>query len=300
MGQKKPFNPIVGETYQASFFDGTQIFMEQVSQLPPVSAWDVEAPGRRWRLHGYGEAAATVSGNSIKAGRIGRNVIEFADGGRIEWTLPTLNVGGLVWGARTMEYLGEMSFTDAKNGLEAVIRFDSESREGSWWGSGRAMPTDLFRGSLISTKKVGLVNGSNNSNSSSSQSSGDLSAEGVEVASFFGSWCERLVTVEPLLGGGGAVGAERLLWEISAHPGYEPIPHARPLPSDSRYRADMQALFAGDLVSAKALKEQIERAQRVDTHMRMQARAGAAAAAAVAEIESGVESAPSEVENPSS
>lgn len=28
--QHKPLNPILGETYQASFFDGTRIFMEQV------------------------------------------------------------------------------------------------------------------------------------------------------------------------------------------------------------------------------------------------------------------------------
>jgi hypothetical protein len=102
LGQRKPFNPILGETFQASFFDGTQLFMEQISHHPPVSAWDLEARGR-WRMYGNGEGTANVSGNSVKCGRKGRNVIEFAaDGAKLEWTLPTLQVGGLMWGTRSM------------------------------------------------------------------------------------------------------------------------------------------------------------------------------------------------------
>ncbi len=41
---RKQFNPILGETYQASFQDGTTIFAEQISHHPPISAWQVFGP----------------------------------------------------------------------------------------------------------------------------------------------------------------------------------------------------------------------------------------------------------------
>ncbi len=42
---KKPFNPILGETWQASLSDGSQMFMEQISHHPPVTAFNLEGPG---------------------------------------------------------------------------------------------------------------------------------------------------------------------------------------------------------------------------------------------------------------
>lgn len=44
---RKPFNPILGETWQASLSDGTTMFMEQISHHPPVSAFHMEGPGAR-------------------------------------------------------------------------------------------------------------------------------------------------------------------------------------------------------------------------------------------------------------
>lgn len=43
----KPFNPILGETYQAQYSSGLQVHAEQISHHPPVSSWQVEdAQGR--------------------------------------------------------------------------------------------------------------------------------------------------------------------------------------------------------------------------------------------------------------
>ena len=53
--QKKPFNPILGETYQATYPDGTNIFLEQISHHPPVSMYELEGPGKAWKLRGYNE-----------------------------------------------------------------------------------------------------------------------------------------------------------------------------------------------------------------------------------------------------
>ena len=39
----KPFNPIMGETFQANLA-GTQVFVEQISHHPPISCWQVTRP----------------------------------------------------------------------------------------------------------------------------------------------------------------------------------------------------------------------------------------------------------------
>jgi len=44
---RKPFNPILGETWQAHLADGTSIFLEQISHHPPVSAFQLIGPGAR-------------------------------------------------------------------------------------------------------------------------------------------------------------------------------------------------------------------------------------------------------------
>ena len=42
---RKPFNPILGETWQATLSDGTELFLEQISHHPPISAFQMFGPG---------------------------------------------------------------------------------------------------------------------------------------------------------------------------------------------------------------------------------------------------------------
>lgn len=58
---RKPFNPILGETWQAQLSDGTCMFMEQISHHPPVSAFHMEGPGEA-------SAASAASGVTMWEG----------------------------------------------------------------------------------------------------------------------------------------------------------------------------------------------------------------------------------------
>lgn len=49
-GQKKPFNPILGETLQAFFEDGTEISMEHTSHHPPISNFHVYLPSSSLKI----------------------------------------------------------------------------------------------------------------------------------------------------------------------------------------------------------------------------------------------------------
>jgi hypothetical protein len=47
VGAGKPFNPILGETLQAEYSGGIQVFAEQISHHPPISSWQmVDREGR--------------------------------------------------------------------------------------------------------------------------------------------------------------------------------------------------------------------------------------------------------------
>jgi hypothetical protein len=64
----------------------------------------------------------------VVTGRKGRQGVTFAsDGATVSWTLPTLTINGVIYGARSMEYAGQIDFVDATNGLRATLVFDSES-----------------------------------------------------------------------------------------------------------------------------------------------------------------------------
>lgn len=72
--QEKPFNPILGETYQA-FIDGNPIYVEQISHHPPVSAFEMF--GKGYKVWGQDAPAVGLSANSAKAKNAGQVHISF-------------------------------------------------------------------------------------------------------------------------------------------------------------------------------------------------------------------------------
>ena len=60
----KPFNPMLGETYQGQYANGMKVFCEQVSHHPPVSCWEVVDPKKRINFTGTGHITATTRANS--------------------------------------------------------------------------------------------------------------------------------------------------------------------------------------------------------------------------------------------
>lgn len=54
-GQNKPFNPLLGETNQGSFADGSKYYCEHTCHHPPISHFLLEHPDGLYRLHGYYE-----------------------------------------------------------------------------------------------------------------------------------------------------------------------------------------------------------------------------------------------------
>ena len=125
--QWKPFNPILGETYQAKFHDGSQICLEQTFHHPPISHWQVFGVEDCYHFFGYGRWDAGLRGNGMKGSTIGPNIVAFKDGSKISFSLPYLWLSGVLWGDRVAEYLGELKIRDKKNGLECTLVFNPDA-----------------------------------------------------------------------------------------------------------------------------------------------------------------------------
>ena len=125
---RKPFNPIIGETFEACWPDNSKIYVEHISHHPPISYFLVEHNGGLYKFYGSYEYTAKLTdfGNSATGRQVGKNYIEFKDGTKIVYEFPYMKIGGLLFGKRTIKFSGKVEFTDQKNGLEAVLKFNSE------------------------------------------------------------------------------------------------------------------------------------------------------------------------------
>lgn len=101
ISMNKPFNPVLGETYQG-FIDGCPIFLEQVSHHPPISRYLFI--GRGYRIYGTIEPKVAVGLNCVKGWSPPLNFIEFEDGTLLQFTMNKMVINGMLFGERTFNF----------------------------------------------------------------------------------------------------------------------------------------------------------------------------------------------------
>ena len=69
----KPFNPILGETYQSKYPNGVEVYCEQISHHPPVSSWQMVDSSGKFVFSGNGNWVAGIKGNSVRGRQTGIN-----------------------------------------------------------------------------------------------------------------------------------------------------------------------------------------------------------------------------------
>jgi hypothetical protein len=153
---KKPFNPILGETWQARLSDGSAIFMEQISHHPPVSAFHIEGPGSQYRFVGLSQPNVSIllKHYGFRTIAKGYRYVEFSDGSRISIGYPAYCMKGVVYSSRPRaEVEGTAVFEDRAHCLKGFVRFGSNKG-----AKGVLKRTDAIMGEIYNTTgcKVGL------------------------------------------------------------------------------------------------------------------------------------------------
>ncbi|XP_059412088.1 oxysterol-binding protein-related protein 3-like [Carassius carassius] len=237
----KPFNPILGETYECLRPDkGFRFIAEQVSHHPPVSACHCESKNYkfwqdvRWKNKFWGKSMEIVP--------MGVTHLELPGfGDRYEWSKVTSCIHNILSGQRWIEHYGEMSIkhsTTMGDISHCKVTF-LKSRSGG----------------LNANDVEGVVTDSH----------------GRVIHSLFGKWSEALYLGKPP--------SVTCIWRANPMPedheqyygftqfatelneleeGLKPL---LPL-TDSRFRPDQRLLEEGDIAGAEEQKERIEVLQR--------------------------------------
>uniref|UniRef100_A0AAR2L6D5 Oxysterol-binding protein n=1 Tax=Pygocentrus nattereri TaxID=42514 RepID=A0AAR2L6D5_PYGNA len=235
----KPFNPILGETYECIREDkGFCFFSEQVSHHPPVSACHCESKNFtfwqdvRWKNKFWGKSMEILPIGTV-------NVMLPSYGDHYEWNKVTTCVHNILSGRRWIEHYGEITIRNTKTST-CICKLTFI--KGNYWSSNV-------------NEVQGFV----------------MDQEGKVVHRLFGKWHEGLYC--------GVPPSAKCIWRPGSMPtdyelyyGFtrfaielnEFCPEMTELlpPTDARFRPDQRYLEEGKVELAAAEKQRIEELQR--------------------------------------
>nr|XP_025734411.1 oxysterol-binding protein-related protein 5 isoform X2 [Callorhinus ursinus] len=128
-GIKKPYNPILGETFRCCWFhpqtnSHTFYIAEQVSHHPPVSAFHVSNRKDGFCISGSIAAKSRFYGNSLSALLDGKATLTFLNLAEdYTLTMPYAHCKGILYGTMTMELGGRVTVECEKTNFQAELEF---------------------------------------------------------------------------------------------------------------------------------------------------------------------------------
>ncbi|EOY07505.1 Oxysterol-binding family protein [Theobroma cacao] len=241
----KPFNPILGETYEMVNHGGITFIAEQVSHHPPMSAGHAENEHFIYDISS--KVKTKFLGNSIDIYPLGRTRVTLKrDGVVLDLVPPPTKVNNLIFGRTWVDSPGEMVMTNLTTGDKAVLYF----QPCGWFGAGR-YEIDGYVYNAAEEPKI-LMTGK--WNESMSYQPCDSEGEPLPGTELKEAW---KVADAPK--------NDKFQYTYFAHKinSFDTAPQ-KLLASDSRLRPDRYALEQGDLTKAGLEKSSMEERQRAE------------------------------------
>ena len=244
--QIKPFNPIIGETFQCRI--GTiDYYIEQTVNHPiTLNIYGKEINGE-FIIYGHLITDASVFLNSLYTSRLGKCYIKFKDGTLFRVIMPPITLKGLSLGDRLFNFIDKGLVLDLTNNLCSYITMNPEELGffESFFKSKKSFP-DYFRGNIVEVKDVSIdENGGNHKLRKNAKTYGNIEGEWTSFISFDGVeyWNNNMKTLKL-------------------------FSHEFTLPSDGRFRPDLINLIDGKEEQSQIEKEKLEVRQRQDRKLR--------------------------------
>lgn len=240
---RKPFNPMLGETFELVREDrGFRFVAEKVSHRPVRMACQAES--EKWSFAQAPMPTQKFWGKSaelITEGRV--RVVLHATGDRFSWAPTTCFLRNIIAGEKYVEPVGNMTITNESNGEHAIVTFKSGGMFSGRSEDVQVQSLDSYGDEL----PLGLV----------------------------GKWTSHLMITQ----NGTPQSDKGPIWQVADLPSdvakrYGFTPFAAQLnevtateknklaPSDSRLRPDQRLLEENDFENAEVLKGRLEEAQR--------------------------------------
>jgi Oxysterol-binding protein len=112
MSATKPFNPIIGETFQCKVKD-TYCYLEQTSNHPPI--YNYYFKNAKSISFGYVDMQTNMGTNSVQVISKGKNLTKFQDGVVYTATYPEYEIRGIMMGKRLVNFVGQLTVQDLVN-----------------------------------------------------------------------------------------------------------------------------------------------------------------------------------------
>lgn len=121
----KPFNPMLGETYEADYPEkGLRFFSEKVSHHPTLIACHCE--GKGWKFWGDSNLRSKFWGRSIQLDPVGTLTLEFDDGEIFQWSKVTTSIYNLILGKLYCDHHGTMQISGNRQ-YSCNLKFKEQS-----------------------------------------------------------------------------------------------------------------------------------------------------------------------------
>ncbi|XP_074592808.1 oxysterol-binding protein-related protein 3C-like [Curcuma longa] len=245
----KPFNPILGETYEMVNHGGLTFISEQVSHHPPMGA--AHAENEHFTYDITSKLKTKFLGNSVEVYPVGRTRVKLKKAGVIlELVPPPTKVNNLIFGRTWVDSFGEMIMTNLTTGDKVVLYF----QPCGWFGAGR-YEVDGYVYSAAEEPKILMTGKWNESLSCQPCDQEGEPLPGTELKEIW-----RVAAVPE---------KDKFQYTYFAHKinSFETAPKNL-LASDSRLRPDRYALEKGDLSKSGAEKTSLEERQRAEKRIR--------------------------------
>ncbi|XP_068474386.1 oxysterol-binding protein-related protein 1D isoform X2 [Phaseolus vulgaris] len=123
--QCKPFNPLLGETYEADYPDkGLKFFSEKVSHHPMIVACHCE--GRGWKFWADSNLKGKFWGRSIQLDPVGVLTLQFENGETFQWSKVTTSIYNIILGKIYCDHYGTMHIRGSGN-YSCKLKFKEQS-----------------------------------------------------------------------------------------------------------------------------------------------------------------------------
>ena len=252
--QVKPFNPLIGETFQCRI-GNLRLYLEHTVNHPITANFYGIDDDRTYEMFGYQITDASVTPTTCMASRLGLYYIRYLkDNTLFRIRIPDALVRGTTIGDRMFSYENKCLVLDVTNKLCSYIEMNPQPKEGggflglgSFFKKRQNFP-DYFIGHIVNSKYVQVdENGSNHTLLKGYHSICKISGEWTNNIKFddveyWGIHDDPLLTM---------FHDENLM-----------------LPSDGSLRTDLQCFIKGNEDASQKEKERLEVRQREDRKLR--------------------------------
>lgn len=127
MNQWKPFNPILGETYQCRYDEHTELFLEHTSHHPAISNFYLK--GRKWTCFGAILYNGKVRPNTVSLFSETWSTVRFDDGRELKFNWPWLQMGNFLIGTRKIAMIKMVCVKNEDARIKCVVKFNKEVKK---------------------------------------------------------------------------------------------------------------------------------------------------------------------------